>query len=133
MSGRGGPMTPERRLIERLRELALVDVDVLVGRQVGRGAAELIAAFVADLEDALGRARALIRETHTALGAGPDPLVHLDRTPELRSRGGEAAVADVAARLAARAQARRCLAEVEVVVEGVLPRLLEADRRLTSL
>ena len=120
-------------LLARLRDLALVQVDVLVGAQTGPAAAELVAAFVADLEDALGQARAAIREAHAALGAGPDPLSLLDRTPDLRARGGEAAVSDSAGRLADRAAARRRLAQLEEAVRVVLPRLLEADRRLTAL
>ena len=119
-------------LIVRLRDLSLVDIDVLVGGVTGPPAAELVAAFVADLEDALGQARAAIREAHASLGAGPDPLGLLDRTPDLRARGGDAAIADSAGRLGDRAAARRRLAHLEEAVRHVLPRLLEADRRLTS-
>lgn len=123
---------PWEVLLVRLRDLGLVDIDVLVGEVTGPPAAELVAAFVADLEDALGQARIAMREAHASLGAGPDPLGLLDRTPDLRARGGEAALGDLTARLRDRAAARRRLAQLEEAVRSVLPRLLEADRRLTS-
>jgi hypothetical protein len=117
----------------RLADLSLVEVDTLIGRHQGDAATEIVAAFVKDLEDALGQARAVIRDAHAALGHGPDPLMFLDRTPEVRARGGAGAIADSSERLAARSAARRELAQLEELVRGVLPRLLEADRRLTSI
>ncbi len=127
-------MTPAtEELIARLRDLALVELDTLVGRLDDATATELIGAYVADLEEALALARAVIRETHAAIGAGPDPLGLVDRTPELRARGGDAPIQESLDRLADRAAARRELAQLEELVRGVLPRLLEADRRLTAL
>jgi hypothetical protein len=120
-------------LLERLRDLSLVEVDTLIGRNQGRDAHELVATYVADLEDALTQARAAIREAHGTLAAGQDPLQLLDRPPDLRARGGEEAVRDSSSRIAGRAAARRELAQLEELVRAVLPRLLEADRRLTAL
>ena len=111
----------KERLLERLRELALVDLDALVAGED----ASLLGAYIADLEDALGQARAAIRDAHRELGAGPDPLGLLDLGPERRAR----TEGDPGSRLAARAAARRELALLEELVRGVLPRLLEADRR----
>jgi hypothetical protein len=125
------PLTEE--LIARLRDLALVELDTLVGRLDDPSATELIGAYVADLEEALAMARTVIRETHAAIGAGPDPLGLVDRTPEIRARGGDGAVEESIERLGDRAAARRELALLEELVRGVLPRLLEADRRLTAL
>jgi len=42
-------------------------------------------------------------------------------------------VTDAGARLARRAASRRELARLEELVRGVLPKLLEADRRLAGL
>jgi len=127
-------MTPATaELIARLRDLALVELDTLVGRLDEAAATELIGAYVADLEEALALARTLIRETHAAIGAGPDPLGLVDRTPEVRARGGDGPIQESLDRMRERAAARRELAQLEELVRGVLPRLLEADRRLTAL
>jgi hypothetical protein len=115
-------------LLERLRELALVDLDTLLGRLPEGEMVAVLAAYVADLEDALGVARAVIRDVHRELGAGPDPLALLDLGSERRSRGES----DAGVRLAGRATARRELARLEELVQGVLPRLLEADRRYAA-
>jgi hypothetical protein len=114
-------VTFKSHLLERLRELALVDLDALCAGEP----ASVLAAYIADLEDALGQARAAIRDAHRELGAGADPLGLLDLGPERRVR----ADGDPGARLAARAAARRELALLEELVLGVLPRLVEADRR----
>ena len=120
-------------LIDRLHELALVEIDTLVRGLPDETARAVVDAYVADLEDALGEARAAIREAHRLLAAGADPLALLDLGAERRVRAGEAAVADSASRLAQRAADRRTLARLEEAVQGVLPRLLEADRRLMAL
>jgi hypothetical protein len=119
-------------LVERLADLALVDIDVLTRRVEGEAARELVAAYVSDLEEALGGARILLRELHRELASGNDPLALLD-VPSDRRSGNAAATADAAARLGRRAAARRELSRLEELVRGVLPRLLEADRRLAGL
>jgi hypothetical protein len=120
-------------LLERLAELSLVEIDTLIGRLPDDVAASVIAAYVADLEDALGEARTVLREAQREHTAGTDPLALLDVGAERRARGGEPAFADAAARLGQRATERRDLARLEEAVRGVLPRLLEADRRLMAI
>jgi hypothetical protein len=120
-------------LLERLRELALVEVDTLLLGVDGDEARRLAAAYVGDLEDALAQARTAIREQHARLSAGADPLQLLDLGPERRAAGAEPAITESGHRLAERAAARRDLARLEELVRGVLPRLLEADRRLLAL
>src|SRR5687768_17491328 len=65
-------------VVERLQDLALVDVDVLTTKLDRDAARELLAAYVSDLEEALGEARTLLREGHRELAAGTDPLALLD-------------------------------------------------------
>lgn len=117
-------------LMERLGDLALVEIDVLCGGVADGDVKTLVAAFVADMESALGEARAMLREWHRELGAGADPLAVLDVPAE--RRGGEG-LSEASARLAVRAAARRELARLEEAVRQVLPRLAEADRRLQAL
>jgi len=119
-------------VVERLQDLALVDVDVLTTKLDRDAARELLAAYVSDLEEALGEARTLLREGHRELAAGTDPLALLD-VPSDRRAGNASAVTDAGARLARRAASRRELARLEELVRGVLPKLLEADRRLAGL
>lgn len=121
------PVSPA--LLERLHELSLVDVDALAPG----GDIALIAAHVADLEDALGQARRILREEHAEIGAGADPLLLVEQSPERRVAGGETALRDAEAKLVARAAARRDMARLEEMVVKVLPRLLLADRRLVSV
>jgi hypothetical protein len=120
-------------LLQRLRELALVQVDILVGALAPAVALEVLGAYVADLEDALGQARSFIKEAHAELAAGADPLNLLDQGPQRRMQGGDELVDAVSARVRARAFGRRELARLEDLVRGVLPRLLEADRRFIAL
>jgi hypothetical protein len=121
-----------RKLLERLRELALVDANTLVAGLSDEDAAPVIMAFVSDLEDALSEARMLIRDAHRDIGAGTDPLALLDFGPERRTRAGADAIAEPLARLGQRAAARRELARLEELVQAVLPRLIEADRRYVA-
>jgi len=121
------PVSPP--LLERLHELSLVDVDALAPG----GEVALVAAHVADLEDALGQARRVLREAHAEIGAGPDPLLLVEQSPERRAAGGEAALREAKAKLVGRAAARRDMARLEELVVKVLPRLLLADRRLVSV
>jgi hypothetical protein len=119
-------------LLERLHELSLVEVDAVAPASDPQ-AVELIGAFVADLEEALGEARRALREAHADLGAGADPLLFLDQPPERRVASGEQGLTEAAHKLAARAGGRRDMARLEELVVRVLPRLLDADRRLASL
>jgi hypothetical protein len=122
-------VTVRPELLERLRELALVDLDTLLGRLPEDEMVAVLGAYVADLEDALGAARAVIRDAQRDLASGPDPLALLDLGSERRVR----AEADPGERLAARAAVRRQLAQLEELVRGVLPRLAEADRRWVAV
>lgn len=117
-------------LMERLGDLALVEIDVLLNGVTEGEARTLVAAFVADVEAALGEARVLLRDWHRELGAGADPLALLDVPAE--RRGGEG-TSEASARLAARAAVRRELARLEEAVRQVLPRLAEGDRRLQAM
>jgi hypothetical protein len=117
-------------LLERLGDLALVEIDVLLAGVADAEVKPLVAAYVADLEAALGEARVLLRDWHRELGAGADPLAALDVPPERRSPD---ALSEVSSRLAERAAARRELARLEEAVRQVLPRLAEGDRRLQAL
>jgi hypothetical protein len=119
-------------LLERLHELSLLDVDA-VASTADPHAAELIGAYVADLEEALGEARRALRDAHAELGAGPDPLLVVEQPPERRVAAAEQGVRDAADKLGARAAGRREIARLEELVVRVLPRLLEADRRLVAL
>ena len=121
------PVSPA--LLERLHELSLVDVDALAPG----GEVALIAAHVADLEDALGQARRVLRDAHGEIGAGPDPLLLVEQSPERRVAAGELALREAEAKLVGRAAARRDMARLEELVVKVLPRLLVADRRLVSV
>jgi hypothetical protein len=118
-------------LVDRLQDLALVDLRVLLRNLDAERERALVAAYVSDLEDALAEARAHLREGQRELGAASDPLNLLDLASERRA-GNAAAVTEASARLARRASARRDLARLEELVRGVLPRLLEADRRLAG-
>jgi hypothetical protein len=120
-------------LVERLRELALVEIDTLLHRLPDEEALALVGAFVGDLEDALAEARAALRDAHRALGVGADPLGLVDLGAGRRARAGDGAITESAARLAQRAAERRELALLEEAVQGVLPRLLEADRRYVAM
>lgn len=120
------------RLVERLRDLALVEIETLLAGLHGDELRSVLTVYLADLEDALVEARAVLRDGHAELGAG-DPLAYLDHGPERRASAGDDGVIEASVRLARRAAARRDLARLDEVVRGVLPRLLEADRRYVAL
>ncbi len=121
------------RLVERLRDLGLVELDTLLGELEDADARDVLLAYLSDLEDALLQARAALREGHAALLAGVDPLGYLELGPERRASAGDAGVIESSMKLAQRAAAARDLARLEEVVRGVLPRLLEADRRYVAM
>ncbi len=122
----------ETSLLERLRDLALVDVDALLAGTSGATRDALLAAHVADLEDALGRARAAIEKMSSGLRGGAEPLAFVDWPEERRaSDDGEQAARRSAEALVERAALCRELAVLAEITAGVLPRLVAADRRGT--
>jgi hypothetical protein len=120
----------DERLLGRLRQLSLIDLDSLLAGTGGARHAELLAAHAEDLIDALGQARRRMNQLGHEIAAGPDPLAVLDATPALRARG---AVSEgpgrLATRLAERAAACRDLARIEEAAALLLPRLFEIERR----
>lgn len=125
-SGDGG----DDRLVGRLRQLSLIDLDSLLAGASGDSRVELLGAYAGDLIDALRQARARIAELTRTVAVGPDPLAILDATPSVRVRGaaGEGP-GRLAARLAERASACRDLARIEEAAALLLPRLFEVERR----
>lgn len=128
------PADPADPLLARLRDLSLVDVDdLLAGVPPARHAA-LLGALADDLADALAAAREQTRALASAVSSGPDPLGILQAAPALRA-GEEGRVAGerAARRLADRARKSRALARLYDLTAHLMPRLLEVDRRRTSL
>lgn len=121
----GGAPDPDEALSTRLRDLALVELDALIaGDRPG-----LIAAYAADVADALREARARIAALRAQLG-GADPLGVLDAATRQRASDAGASGADrIRARLAAQAEAARALARLADLASALVPRLFEADRR----
>jgi hypothetical protein len=120
----------DERLLGRLRQLSLIELDSLLGGAGGPRYAELLAAHADDLIDALGQARRRMAELGRELASGPDPLAVLEASPALRARGGGAeGSARLAARLAERAAACRDLARLDDAAALLLPRLFEIERR----
>ncbi len=118
------------RLVGRLRQLSLIDLDSLLAGAGGESRVELLGAYAGDLIDALRQARARILELTRAIVGGPDPLAILDATPSVRVRGaaGEGP-GRLSARLAERASACRDLARIEEAAALLLPRLFDVERR----
>ncbi len=120
-------------LAARLRDLALVDVEALLAGADGPAADAVLAAYVDDLEDALGAARRHMAALLVEIGGGPDPLAVLDADPAARVRDGGVDLARRAAgRLDGRARASRALAALDQLTRAVIPRLIEAERRRSS-
>jgi hypothetical protein len=120
----------DEQLVARLRDLTLVDLDVLLAGAAPEQVAVLLDAHAEDLADALRAARARMHALVHEVAAGPDPFGLLDADPRLRSRENARAAGERSARrLTSRAQACRALARLDVLAAQVLPRLLEADRR----
>jgi hypothetical protein len=118
------------KLLGRLRQLSLVDIDALLAGSSGEHRSQLLAAFTDDLCDALGQARARIRDLAETELRGPDPLALIEVPPASRTSSAAAAGAErAAARLRARADACRALAQLDDAAALLLPRLFEADRR----
>lgn len=126
-------MSPDEALVARLRDLALVDLEVLLVGTERVHRAELLAAYAEDLEDALGAARERAQALSQAV-AGGDPLAFLSAGSSARARdGGERLAETAAAGLTGRAQAGRELARLYELVAHLASRLIEADRLRASL
>ncbi|HKE16160.1 MAG TPA: hypothetical protein VKB80_14890 [Kofleriaceae bacterium] len=127
---RGDGEHGDERLLGRLRQLSLIDLDSLLAGSSGEGRADLLAAHADDVIDALGLARQRMAELTRDVVAGPDPLAILDAAPAVRMRGaaGEGP-GRLAARLASRAEACRDLARMEEAAALLLPRLFEIERQ----
>jgi hypothetical protein len=118
----------DEALSTRLRDLALVDVDALIG-DAGDRAGELVAAYADDVADALREARVRIATLRGQL-AGPDPLNVVELAP--RQRASDTAVAGAARvreRLVAQADIARALARLADLAAPLSAKLFEADRR----
>jgi len=112
---------PDEALSARLRDLALVDLDVLGSALVG--------AYADDVTHALREARTRIADLRKEL-AGPDPLGVLEATPRQRaSDAGHAGAARVRDRLVGQAEAARALARLAELASALVPKLFEAERR----
>jgi hypothetical protein len=123
-------LTADERLVGRLRQLGLIELDALLFGAGPEERARLIGAHADDLADALGRARERMAELVAAALAGPDPLGLLTAAPDVRARsGGREAASRLAGRLADRAEAARTLARLDEACAGLVPRLLQLDRR----
>jgi hypothetical protein len=116
-------------LLNRLRDLGLVDIDALLAGTTTAEYTALIAAYRDDLVDALRTARERAKDLHKRIAG--DPLSLLDAAPSVRARdGGHDAAARAADKLTDRAAACRALARLDDLVARVYPRLFEADRRI---
>ena len=123
----------DESLLTRLRDLALVDLDVLLDGVSGDDYARLLTSHGEDLEDALRQARTRAQALVAAI-AGPDPLLLVDAPAAARARdGGRESGERVARRLLDRAMACRALARFDDLAGKLVPRLLEADRRGAGL
>lgn len=127
----GKPGAPDdEQLVARLRDLSLVDLDVLLHGASPEQTALLLDAHAEDLADALRTARARMQALVREVAAGPDPFGLLDADARQRTRENARAAGERSAlRLLARAQAGRALARLDELAARILPRLLEADRR----
>jgi hypothetical protein len=120
----------DEQLVARLRDLSLVDLDVLLDGASPEQAALLLDAHAEDLADALRAARTRMQAHVREVAAGPDPIGLLDADARQRTRENARAAGERSAlRLLARARASRALARLDELVAQILPRLLEADRR----
>jgi hypothetical protein len=124
------PAVDDEPLVARLRDLTLVDLDVLLGGATPEQVAALLDAHAEDLADALRAARARMHALLREVAAGPDPFGLLDADARQRTRENARAAGERSARrLRVRAQACRALARLDELAAHILPRLLEADRR----
>jgi hypothetical protein len=125
-----GDLGGDDRLLGRLRQLSLIDLDSLLFGAGPDRRAEVVAAFADDLADALLRARDRMAELVGQIGAGPDPLALATAPADTRRRGGAGEAAGRSAhRLAERADACRQLARLDEACALLLPRLVDIDKR----
>lgn len=118
------------RLLGRLRQLSLVELDALVAGAGPERRAELLEAYAGDLADALARARARMGELVATIAKGPDPLALVGAPAATRAKSGATESSGrLAARLDERAEACRDLARLDEACALLLPRLIEIDRR----
>ncbi len=119
----------DEQLIERLRELSLVETESLLAGVVEAEREAALAALVADLEHALEAARRRASELRRRLERAPDPLAAVDAPPAVRSAGGGSDFIH-AAREAVRERTDACreLARLDSAALLVLPLLIEAER-----
>jgi hypothetical protein len=126
----GGVADSDEALSMRLRDLALVELDALVGAD-GERAAELVAAYADDVAETLREARARIATLRGQL-AGPDPLNVVELAPRQRASDSAAAGAvRVRERLVAQAETARAIARLAELAAALSGKLFEADRRRT--
>jgi hypothetical protein len=119
-------------LLARLRDLALVEIDSLLAH-AGDQLAVLLAAYIEDLEDALGTARRRMRELARSADR-PEALAFIEMPSERRARdANELAMPATARKLREQTDACRMLMQLGEGVSRVLPRLVEADRRKAAL
>jgi hypothetical protein len=139
--GRGGPGSvdgpgddPEdERLLTRLRQLGLIELDALLFGAGPDARARLVAAYADDLADALSVARARMAGLLGVLSAGPDPLGLVAAGPEVRAGGGALEAAGrLAQALSRRAEACRTLARLDEACAVLLPRLFAVERMRRS-
>lgn len=123
-------MSESTALLARLRDLSLVEVDALLTGCEGDERREVLAAHVADLEDALAQVRAQMESMQAQLRDGGDPLAWVDWPAGTRaSDDGQAASERGAELLRQRAGQCRQLAILAEAAAAVVPRLLAAERR----
>ncbi len=118
-------------LVDRLRELSLVEIDALCAGVPADRRGDVLAVLADDLRDALEAARRRAEELRRRIGGGPDPLAALDAPPKARASGDGAALIERAREAAAsRAAACRELSRIDRAAALVIPRLAEVERLL---
>lgn len=115
-------------LVERLRDLALVEVDALLAGVPEDERSALLAAHVADLEDALTRARDGMNQAMTNLAREQMAWISWPGAKRAGDDGAEAA-RQSAESLVERARLAREAAALAEAAARVVPRLVAADRR----
>ena len=118
------------RLLGRLRQLSLVEIDALAAGAAPGRRTELLDAYADDLADALAHARRRMTELVALVSGGPDPLALVGAAPSVRAQSGAGEAASrLSARLFQRAGACRDLARFDEACALLLPHLIEVDRR----
>jgi hypothetical protein len=124
-----GEADASARLLVRLHELSLLEIDALLAGVPASAQADVLAALADDLLDALFAARRRAAELSRRVARGPEPLLALDAPASARAAGGAAAFVDrVCGAAASRARACRELARLDGAVQLVIPRLADVER-----